>query len=122
MNFLLDANLSPLIGKHLVDHGHNSVHVRDVGLRHASDEEILDHANQANLILISQDSDFTNLLFYRKARGPSLLLLRGVQEVSAAAIAELVVNNLHQVEDALLSGAVVSMYDDRMRVRRLPIE
>jgi predicted nuclease of predicted toxin-antitoxin system len=122
MTFLLDANLSPLIGTYLTAAGHYAVHVRDVGLRHSPDEEILDYAGESDFVVVSQDSDFTNLLFHRKAKGPSLLLLRNVQEVTAATIASLIVNNLEQMDDALMAGAVVSLYEDRLRIRRLPID
>jgi predicted nuclease of predicted toxin-antitoxin system len=74
VKFLLDANLSPAVGEALVAHGHEgSCHVREVSLRDASDEEILDHARLHGFVLISQDSDFTNLLFRAKSDRPSLI-------------------------------------------------
>lgn len=121
MRFLLDANLSPLIATHLADGGHEAIHVRDLGLRHAADERILGYAQEHGFVIVSQDSDFTNLLVYRNATRPSLILLRNVQEVSAADIARLILANLKQVEEALTDGAVVSVLQDRIRIRRLPI-
>jgi len=97
------------------------VHVREIGLRDASDEQIMDVAAQDERVVVSQDTDFTNLLYYRKASGPSLILLRNLPEVTAAEIAELIAVNLPQLEDALVKGAVVSIVADRLRVRRLPL-
>lgn len=121
MRFLLDQNLSPLVAAHLNGAGHSAVHVRDIGLRDASDEQIMDVAVKDERVIVSQDTDFTNLLYYRKASGPSLLLLRNLAEVTAAQITELIMVNLPQLEDALAKGAVVSIVGDRLRVRRLPL-
>lgn len=122
MKFLLDANLSPSISARLEEAGHAAKHVRDVDLRHAADDQIMNFAAEHGYVLISQDTDFTNLLHYRKAVGPSLVLLRNLSEVSAAQIGELILNNLDQFEEALAKGAVVSIVADQIRVRRLPFQ
>lgn len=122
MKFLLDANLSPSISARLEEAGHAAKHVRDVDLRHAADDQIMNFAAGHGYVLISQDTDFTNLLHYRKAVGPSLVLLRNLSEVSAAQIGELILNNLDQFEEALAKGAVVSIVADQIRVRRLPFQ
>lgn len=122
MRFLLDANLSPLIAARLTEAGHDTKHVRDVDLRHASDEQIMDFAAERGFVVVSQDTDFTNLLHYRKASGPSLVLLRNLSEVTSTQISALILGNLDQFEAALIKGAVVSIVDDRIRVRRLPFQ
>lgn len=121
MRFLLDANISPLVATRLIEAGHSAVHVRDVGLRAASDEQIMDVAAQEDRVIVSQDIDFTNLLYYRRASRPSLILLRNLPEVTAAQIAQLITANLPQLEDSLSGGAAVSIVGDRLRVRRLPL-
>jgi predicted nuclease of predicted toxin-antitoxin system len=121
VRFLLDANISPLVATRLIEAGHSAVHVRDVGLRAASDEQIMDVAAQEDRVIVSQDIDFTNLLYYRRASRPSLILLRNLPEVTAAQIAQLITANLPQLEDSLSDGAAVSIVGDRLRVRRLPL-
>jgi predicted nuclease of predicted toxin-antitoxin system len=59
MRFLLDANLSPLIAAHLRRPGHLVAHVRELGLRSASDEEIMDFAEREGFMVVSPDSDST---------------------------------------------------------------
>jgi len=100
--------------------GHAAKHVRDVDLRHADDDQIMDFAAEHGYVAVSQDTDFTNLVHYRKAASPSLVLLRNLPEVSAAEIGELILNNLDQFEEAPVKGAVVSIVADQIRVRRLP--
>lgn len=101
--------------------GDEATHGRDLGLVDASDEKILAHAGDRGFVIISQDSDFTNLLAYRGAASPSLVLLRDVQEVAAADIANLIVLNLPQIREALAEGVVASFASDRIRLRHLPI-
>lgn len=121
MRFLFDANISPLVAAWLNDAGHSAVHVRDIGLRDAPDERILDFAAQDDRVIVSQDTDFTNLLYYRGSSAPSLILLRNLPEVTAAQIGQLITVNLPQLEDALIKGAAVSVVGERLRVRRLPL-
>ncbi|WP_353057945.1 DUF5615 family PIN-like protein [Propionimicrobium sp. PCR01-08-3] len=121
MKLLLDQNLSPSICDYLAGFGIQSLHVRDVGLRDASDEEILGYARREELVVVSQDSDFTNLLVWQNTSRPSLILLRLPNAVAAADIAEVLAANLGAISDHLRSGAIVSLNSERIRVRRLPL-
>lgn len=122
MRFLLDQNLSPEI-RVTADVGEamETVHVREAGLSQAADDEILDFARSEGFVVISQDTDFTNLIYRQHASMPSLILLREIQEVTAAQISQLISQNLDQILDDLKQGAVVSIMRDRLRVRMLPI-
>ena len=86
-----------------------SVHVREVGLGDASDEVILDYARSEDLVLVSQDSDFANLLAYQAVSRPSLILLRIPDIVAAADLAALLVSNLGALSEYLRDGAVASL-------------
>ena len=63
MKLLFDANLSPTLVAHLRTHYPGSLHVRDIGLRTASDAEIWDHAKSHDLVIVSKDSDFRERSF-----------------------------------------------------------
>ncbi|AXE39515.1 DUF5615 family PIN-like protein [Acidipropionibacterium virtanenii] len=121
MKLLLDQNLSPTICVHLTEAGIESVHVRQIGLRDAPDEAILDHARREGLVVVSQDSDFTNLLAYQAASKPSLILLRIPDAVTAAEVAAVLIGNLSAMATLLEDGAIASLTQDRIRVRRLPL-
>lgn len=79
MRLLIDANLSHRVAELLREAGHDAVHVREIGLRHASDDEILDAATAGEHLIISEDTDFGALLAHRQASGPSLVLLRSIE-------------------------------------------
>jgi predicted nuclease of predicted toxin-antitoxin system len=58
MKLLFDQNLSPRLPRLLSNLYPQSVHVREAGLRDASDKEIWDYAKQNGLVIVSKDSDF----------------------------------------------------------------
>ena len=122
MRFLLDANLSPKLVTALTAAGHASRHVDEIGLLRASDVTIFDRAAMDGDVLITADSDFTNLLAARGSSAPSVVLLRHVAELPWREHEALLIANLPAVLVDLQEGAVVSLSPTRSAVRRLPIE
>ena len=72
MRLIVDNALSPTLADLLRNAGHEAVHVREVGLHRASDEEIFERATAEDFILVSADTDFATLLATRSAAKPSL--------------------------------------------------
>lgn len=121
MKYLCDANLSPRVAGALVEAGHEAAHVADHDLLTASDTEIFDWADANEHVIVTADSDFAALLALQRASSPSVILLRDVARLSPEAHAELLVDNLPNLVDALASGAIVSLSPTAIRVRDLPI-
>lgn len=121
MNYVVDANLSPRLAGLLRDAGHDAVHVRDIGLRAASDDEIIDYAISTDRIVISHDTDFGTLLAYRELSKPSFILIRSSDPIDVDDQARLVVANLDAMSDDLEAGAIAVFARGRLRIRRLPL-
>jgi len=121
VKLLLDANLSPEVGRRLKEAGHDAIHVADIGLLTAADPTILRAAAKEKRILLTADSDFGALLALGALASPSVLLLRSADHLRPAEQAELIAANLPQIAKDLEKGAVVSLTRDRLRVRELPI-
>jgi hypothetical protein len=62
VRLLINANLSPKVTRALSKSGLDAVHVGDVGLLTAPDRSILDYAAANNLVIVSADSDFGEML------------------------------------------------------------
>lgn len=121
MRFLLDENLSPLLVELLRSAGHEVAHVRTLGLRSATDVEVMAAAVADNRVLISGDTDFGELLARTKADRPSVLLLRRQSQRRARELVALIDANLPAFAEDLEAGAVVVLDDHRVRVRALPL-
>ncbi len=122
MKLLIDANLAPLVAAALNAEGHEAVHVGDIGLLSASDEEILEWADEHDHAVVTADSDFAVMLAVGGASGPSVVQLRGVADQPPATHEVLLVENLPAFSDALAAGAIVSLSVSSFRIRDLPIE
>ena len=120
MRFLVDYALSPVVSKSLQQGGHDSIHVRDIGLARASDEIIFDRAERENRILVSSDTDFGTILAFRGSKKPSVILFRS-SDKRPERQAEVLFANLSRLAQALEVGAIVVIEDARIRVRSLPI-
>ena len=62
MNFLIDECLRHLVGAGLRNAGHDAIHVGDVGLHSATDEQVMSLAVEQSRIVVSADTDFGELL------------------------------------------------------------
>ena len=122
MRLLIDANLSPRVSAWLRSAGFDALHVADVGLVTAADETILAYAAVNELVIISADSDFGELLAASPgAARPSVVLLRSADHLTPDRQAALLAANLPAVAEELKAGAMVSIARGRLRIRSLPI-
>lgn len=71
-------------------------------------------------MVLTQDLDFGTLLALTHAKGPSVLPVRG-QNTLPESLGDLVAAALRHHEDALISGALVTVEEGKNRVRILPI-
>ena len=65
MKLLFDQNLSHMLVGRLDDAFPDSDHVRNVGLREASDHAVWEYAREKGFAIVSKDEDFHQLSFLR---------------------------------------------------------
>jgi predicted nuclease of predicted toxin-antitoxin system len=121
MKFLVDNALSPRVAALLAGAGHDAVHVRTLGLHAAADIELFQLAARENRTIVSADTDFAELLALRRETEPSVVLFRGRSPRRPEQEAAVLLANLPAIKAELETGAVVSIYGRRLRIRRLPI-
>ncbi len=121
MKFLIDNALSPVVATELGRAGHDAAHVRDKGIRHADDETVFACAAREGRVIISADTDFSQILAHRALKRPSIILFRRGTERRPERQVALLLKNLPHIVDALESGSVVTFEQNRIRIHALPI-
>jgi predicted nuclease of predicted toxin-antitoxin system len=97
--FLVDAQLPPSLAKALRQAGCQVVHVIDLGLQAATDEQIWDQAVSRSAVLVTKDRGFA----LRRAAtndGPTILWVR-VDNMSNRKLIELALRALPAIIDAI---------------------
>ena len=121
MKFLVDNALSPRVADGLAEAGHDAVHVRSRGLQTACDSDLFDLAAREGRTIVSADTDFGTLLALRRETRPSVVLFRGRASRRPERQTALLLENLTLIGAELDAGAIVTIYESRLRIRRLPI-
>ncbi len=99
MLFLIDAQLPPSLAEALRQAGCQAVHVIDLGLLAATDQQIWDEATSRSAVLVTKDRDFP---LRRAARndGPTILWVR-VGNISNRKLIELALQALPAIIEAI---------------------
>jgi predicted nuclease of predicted toxin-antitoxin system len=120
MKLLLDQGTPRSAAALLRQAGLDVAHTAEIGLAAASDAEILVHAVQAGAVVVTLDADFHTLLALSSAAQPSVIRIR-VEGLRAGEFSELLQRVIASCEADIIAGAVISVREHEVRVRRLPI-
>lgn len=100
--------------------GHEAVHVFDVGLNETDDAIILEYARKNGQIIITFDLDFSRLVAIGNLRLPSVITFR-TDTMTPALFRQVMVRHLEELQEALTVGAMVTITNRNIRVKRLPV-
>ncbi len=121
MRLLADLHIAPRTVEFLRTLGHDVCRVTDLLPANASGQAIVERAAQEHRIILTQDLDFSSIIALSGRPGPSLLSLR-----LTSSKVELVNSVLQRIlpilESDLEHGSIVTVEDQRIRLRRLPLD
>lgn len=120
MRLLADLHISPKTVEQLRSHGYDVVRVSDVMDPRSRDEQIVDHARRDGRVILTQDLDYSAIIALSGASEPSLISLR-LSSSRVEYVSAVLTRVLPQVEKDLESGAIITVTDDRIRLRKLPV-
>lgn len=121
LNLLADLHISPKTVEVLRQRGYTISRVTDHLPSTATDLQIIELAERLKASILTQDLDFSALIAKTGRTFPSLVSLR-VGNTSHQHITRLLLAVLPGIQKELQQGAIVSVDDEGMRVRPLPIQ
>ena len=118
MRFKVDENLHVEVADLLRGQGHDALTVFDQGLRGRGDHDIADMCRSENLVLLSLDLDFSNILLYPPENYPGLIVLR-LRKKSRAAVRRIVTKVINHLNKETLAGRLWVVDEHRIRIHRV---
>ncbi|MDE0208223.1 MAG: DUF5615 family PIN-like protein [Candidatus Tectomicrobia bacterium] len=116
MRFLIDRCAGRGIADWLRSNGHDVVEARELG-PDPGDRALLDHAARERRILVTIDTDFGKLIHLYDVAHTGLVRLPDVPALRRIA---LIAGLIERQEEALESGAIVTVRGERIRISRRP--
>lgn len=120
MRVLLDQGTPLRAAALLRAAGWEACHTGELDLSQADDAVILQYAAEHDLIVVTLDADFHQLLSVSGETKPSTVRVR-IEGLSHEPFATLLQMELPKRADLLQAGAVVSIMPAGVRIRRLPL-
>jgi predicted nuclease of predicted toxin-antitoxin system len=120
MKVFLDQGLPRSAAGLLRNAGTDALHTGECNLATSTDAEVLDYARRQSRIIFTLDADFHTLLVLHHAAEPSVVRIR-IEGLRAEATVNLVQAILNRCPKELANGAMISVTENRIRIRHLPV-
>ncbi|WP_423224311.1 DUF5615 family PIN-like protein [Candidatus Amarolinea aalborgensis] len=120
MKLLLDQGLPRSSASLLRQAGIDAIHVGEIGYATATDASILERGRQEKRVVVTLDADFHAQLALSDAVYPSVIRIR-IEGLRGQALAALLERLVRDWDEELELGAVLTVQDNRVRMRRLPL-
>ena len=120
LRYLADMNLSPLTVAALKAEGYDIVRVSSLLPATTPDSTILELARQRELVIVTQDLDFSTSLALGGHARPSLVTLR-LSNTDLHVVTKRLRQVLLPLEQHLSEGCAITVDDSAVRMRKLPI-
>jgi predicted nuclease of predicted toxin-antitoxin system len=120
LRFIADVHISPLTVAALRTNGYDILRTTELLPATAPDSNILEIARIEARIIVTQDLDFSMLIALAKYNQPSLITLR-LSSAKPDIVTQKLLIVLPNLEEELRSGSAITINDNSIRIRKLPI-
>ena len=120
MKFLADMGISQRTVEYLRETNFDAIHLREQGLQKLQDPIILQKAKAEGRILLTHDLDFSDLMAASGNSMPSVIVFR-LKSMKADNVNRHLAAIIETVGSQLTEGVIISVNEQRIRVRKLPI-
>lgn len=92
----------------------------ELGMSHASDEEILRYARGEGCAIVTLDADFHAIVAVENAPGPTIIRIR-IEGLNGQAMTSLLTSIWPRIEEHVTRGAMITVAGRTIRIRHLPL-
>jgi len=120
MKIVIDVCLSRQVAEALTNAGFDAVHWFNIGGPKAKDAMIMAWAQEEGRMVVTADTDFGHLLAKSSGASPSTVILRTAVH-SVNVVIPLLLEVIPAYSEELKEGALITVDEQRVRIRKLPI-
>ena len=120
IRLLADVHISPKTVADLQKQGYEIMRSSEFLPANAPDINILEFARTENWVVLTQDLDFSMLVAISRYSQPSLITLR-LSSAKPDIVTQKLLDVLPQIEEALQEGSAITIQDESIRIRKLPV-
>ncbi len=120
IRLLADVHISPKTVADLQKQGYEIMRSSEFLPANAPDINILEFARTQNWVVLTQDLDFSMLVALSRYSQPSLITLR-LSSAKPDIVTQKLLDVLPQIEEALQEGSAITIQDESIRIRKLPV-
>jgi predicted nuclease of predicted toxin-antitoxin system len=120
IRLLADVHISPKTVADLQKQGYETMRSSEFLPANAPDINILEFARTENWVVLTQDLDFSMLVALSRYSQPSLITLR-LSSAKPDIVTQKLLDVLPQIEEALQEGSAITIQDESIRIRKLPV-
>jgi predicted nuclease of predicted toxin-antitoxin system len=120
MRLLADLHISPRTVQFLSSLGHDVARVSEILPSTSTDKTIVTRASEDARTILTQDLDYSAIITLSGAKNPSLISLR-LSSSRVEYVNTVLAKVLPTIEQDVLLGMIITVEDNRIRRRSLPI-
>jgi predicted nuclease of predicted toxin-antitoxin system len=120
IRLLANVHISPKTVADLQKQGYEIMRSSEFLPANAPDINILEFARTENWVVLTQDLDFSMLVALSRYSQPSLITLR-LSSAKPDIVTQKLLDVLPQIEEALQEGSAITIQDESIRIRKLPV-
>jgi predicted nuclease of predicted toxin-antitoxin system len=120
MRIVADEHISPRTVTFLQSCGYDILPLSEVLPSDASDAELIEYARREKCVILTQDLDFSAIIALSKESAPSVISLR-LASSRIDHVNQQLERVLPRLEQEVARGVLVSVSEEQVRIRGLPV-
>jgi predicted nuclease of predicted toxin-antitoxin system len=118
VKFLIDEDMPRSTGNTLKDNGYETVDVRDCGLRGKTDREIFEYAIKENLVILTGDLGFGNIIKFPMGRHWGIVIIHFPNDTPVQLLNEQIISCFKTFTENDFHKNLIIVEPQKVRIRK----